>query len=479
MSKSVHSLMNQCDAIDLANHIKQGDISAAEVLKASIERLEAVNPELNAVAERLYDTAAQAPTTDGPFEGVPTLIKDMFSPVKEARTTNGSNALGEARPGLDDAVVSRLRASGCRFIGTTTAPEFGISYTTESARFGATRNPWNTDHSAGGSSGGAAALVAARVLPFAHGNDGGGSIRVPSSCCGVFGLKPSRGLVPSGPLVGEGWGGMTTTHAITLSVRDSAALLDVVAGSDLGAPYAAPIAKQGYLSSLATPVRKLRIAVVEDAGPFALSNDAKANVLHTAKLCESLGHDIEMVKFPIVLMPFFDAVYNIIAPNTKSYLSMLGDMRGAPVNNEELEATVRILLREKGDISAVQYTQAIEHIHRMGREMAQFLTEYDVLLTSTLAHQPPQIGDIHVTDDSLSLDDFTQLSHGYSPYTAVFNATGQPAMSVPLYWTAKGLPMGAHFVGRFGDEVTLLQLAAQLEAAQPWKSHIPSVNACL
>lgn len=479
MLHSIHTLMNQCDAVELAQHIKNGDISASEVLEASIERLEHVNPQLNAVAEQLYESAASTSPCNGPFEGIPTLIKDLFAPLKEARSTNGSLALGEARPGLDDSVVSRLRSAGCRFIGTSTAPEFGTAYTTESKRFGSTCNPWDTNYSAGGSSGGAAAIVAARVLPFAHGNDGGGSIRVPSSCCGVFGLKPSRGLVPSGPLVGEGWGGMGTAHAITLSVRDSAALLDVIKGTDLGAPYAAPVAQDNYQSILTKPVRKLRIAVIEDAESFALSDEAKANVRQTAKLCESLGHEVEVVKFPVMLTAFFEAAFDIIGPNTKSYLSMLGNLRGSPVQDEELEAATRIILREKGSISAVQYTQAIEHMHRTGREMAQFLTKFDVMLTSTLAQPPAKTGALYVTDDNLTLADFIEQSHGYSPYTAVFNGTGQPAMSVPLYWTKQGLPMGAQFVGRFGDETTLLQLAAQLEVAQPWRDKIPSVNACL
>lgn len=475
--KDIHSLMDRCDGIALAEQVKKKEVTAHELLEASIERLEKVNPSINAVAEKLYDTAREAPTTDGVFEGVPTLVKDLFSPVKEARMSNGSFSLGEARPGLDDSVVSRLRASGLRFIGTSTAPEFGISYTTESGRFGATRNPWNLDHSAGGSSGGSAAIVAARVVPFAHGNDGGGSIRVPSSCCGLFGLKPSRGLVPSGPLVGEGWGGMGCAHALTISVRDSAALLDVVAGSDLGAPYAAPIQQGSYLSSMQKEVKPLRIALVEDAGPWSLSPEALASVRHTAKLCESLGHSVEIVKFPVELPSFFSSAFDVIAPNTLSYLQLLGNMRGAPVKDEELEAGTRIILRERGDISAVKYTQAIEHFHRLGREMAGFMQQFDVLLTPTLTREPPKIGDIRMLNAEASLDEFIDLSHGYSPYTAVFNATGQPAMSVPLYWTQNELPLGSHFVGRFGEEATLLQLAAQLEQAQPWANQVPNVNA--
>ncbi|MBN0985998.1 amidase [Amphritea pacifica] len=477
--KDIHKLMDESDATALADLIKQGEVKKDELLEASIERLEQVNPALNAVAEKLYQSARNSEPASGIFAGIPTLIKDLFAPVKEARMTNGSVALGEARPQLDDSVVTRLRASGIRFIGTSTAPEFGTSYTTESTRFGATHNPWNLQHSAGGSSGGAAAIVASRVVPFAHGNDGGGSLRVPASCCGVFGLKPSRGRVPSGPLVGEGWGGMGTAHAITLSVRDSATLLDIVSGADLGAPYASPADNKPFAASLNDPLKPLRIALIEDAGPWTVSPAALESVQHTAKLCSHLGHHVEVVKFPVDLLNFFEAAFNIIAPNTKSYVEMLGDMRGAPVQNEELEPATRIIVREKGMISAVQYVRSIEHMHALGRQMAAFLQKFDLLLTPTVVREPPQLGELHVLDESMSLEQFIELSHSYSPYTAVFNGTGQPAMSVPLYWSKNDLPIGSHFVARFGDEATLFKLARQLEQLQPWNQKVPPINACM
>ncbi|EXJ12341.1 6-aminohexanoate-cyclic-dimer hydrolase [Nitrincola nitratireducens] len=271
--QDIQALIDQSDATALAELIRVGEVQPKELLEATIARLEKVEPSLNAVAETLYEQARRQVPGTGPFSGVPTLIKDLFAPLTEARMSNGSLALGEARPGLDDELVSRLRRAGCVFIGTTTSPEFGTSYTTESTRFGATRNPWDTERSAGGSSGGSAALVASRVVPFAHGNDGGGSLRVPASCCGVFGLKPSRGLVPSGPLIGEGWGGMGVGHAITLSVRDSAALLDLTSGADLGAPYAAPARPSSYLEAMGRPPRPLRIALVEQMEPWPSSTE--------------------------------------------------------------------------------------------------------------------------------------------------------------------------------------------------------------
>lgn len=477
--KDIQAIIDQSDAMALAALIHAGDFSPGELLEACIERIEKVDPQLNAVAEKLYDQARNHQPCDGPLAGVPTLIKDLFAPMAEARMTNGSLALGEARPGLDDALVGRLRKAGCVFLGTTTAPEFGTSYTTESTRFGATCNPWNTEHSAGGSSGGAAALVAARAVPFAHGNDGGGSLRVPASCCGVFGLKPSRGMMPNGPLVGEGWGGMGTGHAITVSVRDSAMLLDLTAGADLGAPYAAPARPDSFVDAIRSPLRPLRIALVEELDPWPTSKEALAAVRHAATLCEGLGHHVSPATLPVYLLQFLDQVFDIIGASTRSYVEMLGDMRGKPVAGDELEPRTRILLREKGDISAVQYVRAIEAIHALGRALAAFMQGYDLILTPTLTREPPRLGTLDVTDDKESLEALIERFHSYSPFTAVFNATGQPAMSVPLYWTETGLPIGAHFVGRFGDESTLLTLAAQLEQAQPWAERRPSVNACL
>ncbi|MCI0998293.1 amidase, partial [Pseudomonas corrugata] len=260
-----------------------------------------------------------------------------------------------ARADFEAEVVTRLRRAGCQLVGTSTSPEFGTSYSTESTRFGATRNPWNTDYSAGGSSGGAAALVAARVVPFAHGNDGGGSLRVPASCCGVFGLKPSRGLLPSGPIVGEGWAGMGTPHAITLSVRDSAALLDATAGMDLGAPYAAPVQALPYVTAVQRDPKPLRIALVEQLGPWPTSPESLRAVGEAARLCESLGHRVEPVSLPVVLPEFLDQVFTIIGASTRHYVDLLGQMRGLAVQAEELEVRTRIILRDKGNVSGAQY----------------------------------------------------------------------------------------------------------------------------
>lgn len=481
--RDIQQLLDKEDASGLAALVRVGDVQPIELLDAVIERLEQVEPQLNAVAERLYEQAREAAleprAREGLFAGVPTLIKDLFAPVQGAAMTNGSLALGGARADFESEVVARLRRAGCLIVGTSTAPEFGTSYSTESTRFGATRNPWNTQHSAGGSSGGAAALVAARVVPFAHGNDGGGSLRVPASCCGVFGLKPSRGLLPSGPMVGEGWAGMGTNHCITLSVRDSAALLDATAGIDLGAPYAAPLQVQPYLTALEQAPRPLRIALVDQLGPWPTSMESLAAVHQAASLCESLGHRVEPARLPVVLPEFLDQVFTIIGASTQNYVDLLGRMRGAPVQPEELEIRTRIILRDKGGVSGAQYAAAVEWIHALGRQLALFMQDYDLILSPTLTREPVPIGELDLRDASLSLDELIEHFHSYSPFTALFNASGQPAMSVPLYWSAQGLPIGAHFAGRFGEEVTLLALAAQLEQAQPWRQRVPPVNACL
>ena len=480
--QDIHHLMDNEDATGLAEWVRRGEVQPGELLEAAIERLERVEPQINAVAERLYESARETARTaqvgQGLLAGVPTLIKDLFSPVNGAAMTNGSRSLGDVRADFESEVVTRLRRAGCQVMGTSTSPEFGTSYSTESSRFGATRNPWSTDHSAGGSSGGAAALVAARVVPFAHGNDGGGSLRVPASCCGVFGLKPSRGLLPSGPMMGEGWAGMGTPHAITLSVRDSAALLDATAGMDLGAPYAAPVQSQPYVTAVLQDPKPLRIALVEQLGPWPTSPQSLEAVRQAARLCESLGHRVEPANLPVVLPAFLDQVFTIIGASTRHYVDLLGQMRGVAVQAEELEVRTRIILRDRGNVSGAQYAAAVEWIHALGRQLALFMQDYDLVLTPVLTREPVPIGELDIQDVCMSLDQLLERYHSYSPFTAVFNASGQPAMSVPLSWSSNGLPMGAHFAGRFGEESTLLALAAQLERAQPWRGRVPPVNAC-
>jgi amidase len=467
------------DGLATADLVRKGQFSAQEVAVQAQNRIRKVNPALNAIVDDLSDQAIEAVAgtiPKGAFAGVPTLVKDLFLPLQGARMTNGSLVTGNAPAPFDAEAVTRLKATGVSILGTTTSPEFGTSYTTESRAFGRTANPWSLDHVAGGSSGGSAAMVAARAVPFALGNDGGGSIRVPASCCGIFGLKPSRGRVPMGPAVGEGWAGMGCTNVLSISVRDSAAMLDHLSGMDLGAPYAAPHDETSLLSASAPPPQRLRIGLVRDLAPFRTERDCITAVEDAATLCRDLGHVVEETTLPVDAMEYYDVVFNIIGAQTTSLLRFLGHMMDGPVDEAGLEARTRIILREKGSIDGATYAASVDWIHAFGRQMARLLTRYDVLLTPTLAKPPQKLGSFDL-DDGNSFGDLVERFHSFSPFTSLFNASGQPAMSVPLYWSDEGLPIGSHFAAGFGRENLLLSLATQLEAARPWAGRIPPVNA--
>ncbi|RDU98813.1 amidase [Trinickia dinghuensis] len=475
------TLLATHDGIALAELVRGKEVTAAELLAAAQANVDAVNPVLNALAERLDEPARVAAASvtgrESVLAGVPTLIKDLFMPVRGARMANGSHLFGEYLPDFDGELVARLKRAGIPIFGTSLSPEFGTSYCTSSARFGTTRNPWHPGVTAGGSSGAAAALVAARAIPFAHGNDGGGSLRVPASCCGVFGLKPTRGRTPIGPMVGEGWAGMGINHAITRSVRDSAALLDLTAGADVGAPYAAPHQADTFLSATRRDPGRLRIAVIDHAPPWPVAPACRAALEHTVTLLTSLGHHVEPVDSPVDSHAFYNHVFAIIGAQTKALFEGIALQRGYPVHDDEIEARTRIIVRDKGGVSGAQYAAAVDWIHALGRTFGRLMERYDVLLTPTLASPPLPPAELAVDDDSLTLDEVIDRSHRFSPFTAWFNATGQPAMSVPLYWNDDGLPIGSQFAGAFGAEALLFSLAAQLETAAPWAARVPGIRA--
>lgn len=468
------------DGIALGSQVARGDRTASELLEDAIARAERVNPALNALSEKLYDqaraAAARVTPGAGPLAGVPTLTKDLFTPLQGARMTSGSLTCRDAVAPFDAEVVARLKRAGTVIFGTTTSPEFGSSYTTESRLFGATRNPWAVERSPGGSSGGAAAMVAARVVPFAHGNDGGGSLRVPASACGVFGLKPTRGRVPMGPAVGEGWAGMGSNHVVSVSVRDSALALDLLAGADAGAPYAAPHDDKTFLSALAERPSGLRIGLVTALAPWRSDPACIEAAQHAARLCQELGHHVEETTLPVDAPAFFDSVFTIIGAQTRNLLNTIAAASGQPVDEASLDPVQTIVLRDKGAVSGADYAAAVDAIHALGRRMAALHQGFDLLLTPTTAKPAPLLGALRV-DAGASLAQYIDLSHSYSPFTAIFNATGQPAMSVPLFWTVDGLPIGAHFAAPFGAERRLFSLAAQLEEACPWAKRLPPVCA--
>ena len=465
-----------CDALTLAERVRSGETEPHQILEAAWARLEARNPKLNAVVIPMRDEARAslaAPLPEGPLRGVPFLLKDLNAHYAGVRTTNGCALFADDVPDHDAEITARYRAAGLVVFGKSASPEFGLTTTTESRLFGVTHNPWNAGHTAGGSSGGAAAAVAAGILPAAHASDGGGSIRIPASCCGLFGLKPTRARNPSGPDAGEGWSGMSTAHAVTRSVRDSAALLDVIEGAESGAPYWAPPPERPFLDELGRDPGRLRIALQTTTFNGAPTDPECAEAARdVAALCESLGHDVEEATLAVDATSLGKAAGTIIAANLVATLEDRAEALGRVLEEKDVENHTWPLVELGRGASAADYARGVRTIHRVGREVATFLARYDVLLTPTMAVPPLPIG-------ALSLSNPDRRSYVASllrttGFTQLFNAAGNPAMSVPLAWSASGLPIGLQFAGRFGDEATLLRLAAQLEDARPWFDRRPA-----
>ena len=467
------------DGLGLAELIAKGEVSASEVLEASIARAEARNPALRAIVTPMYDEARRVVGGDlpeGPFHGVPFLIKDLYAGYAGTRTTNASRLYAEYIADHDSELVSRQRNAGLVVIGKSATPEFGLTTTTESALHGATRNPWNLEHSSGGSSGGASSAVAAGIVPLAHATDGGGSIRIPASCCGLFGLKPTRARTPMGPDAGEGWSGMSCWHAITRSVRDSAALLDATAGPDLGAPYLAPAPSRPWLRELGASPGRLRIAVQTRAFNGAETHaDCTAAAVDAARLCESLGHDVEEASIEFASEALAGATRVIIGANTLAGAEDRARQLGRELRPDDTEPGTYQLMQAGAEANAADYARAIRVLHTVGRQVAAFFERYDAILTPTMGIPPAPIGALALTLE----DPVAYLAHLLPSigFTQLFNASGSPAMSVPLYWNAAGLPIGVQFAAGFGDEATLLRLAAQLEEARPWLERRPDVAA--
>jgi amidase len=459
----------QHDAIGLAEFVRRGAVTPTELLRLAVQRKEIVNSALNAVSTSLTDFAGQAINTglpSGPFHGVPLLLKDQVDLVGQP-TRRACKLLTETVPHQDSTVVARLREAGFVIFGKTNMPELGLSVTTEPKLTGPTLNPWNREFSPGGSSGGSAAAVAAGICPAATGTDGGGSIRIPASCCAVFGLKPTRGRVPYGPDHGEGWGGMTSHGVVSRSVRDTAAMLDLLSGPAIGDPYYLESTPGTFLHATRMKPGKLRIGVVIDPPSGTLvGKECRDAVDDAVRLLEGLGHETEPTRYPIGGAELRDAAGTIIRTKVFEGLEQLADQRGTPLARDDVEAATWMIHSAGKETSGRTYAEAIETIHRIGRQMGEFMERYDVILSPTLAEPPIKLGILNSeTTDGRALFD---RMREFSPFCNLFNATGQPAMSVPLYWGTKNLPIGVQFAGKFGDEVTLLKLAAQLEAARPW-----------
>ncbi|MDX2233989.1 MAG: amidase [Hyphomonadaceae bacterium] len=466
------------DALGLAALVRARAVSPEELLDAALARLDAVNPVINAQAHRFADLArAQiaAGLGEGPFAGVPFMTKDLGVMVKGAPYSGGSRAWAGYVADRDSVVAERYRAAGLAIFGSTTSPELGLTSATENKVQGVTRNPWNPDRIAGGSSGGAAAVVAAGVVPMAQASDGGGSIRTPASCCGLFGLKPSRGRIPMGPVRTEGWNGMSVVHAVTRSVRDSAALMDATCGLEPGARTTAPPPPAGgYLRHLDTAPKPLRIALWTRTWTGDAIDPVCADAARdAATLCEALGHSVDEQRPPIDGAALSAAFLPILMTNTLKDLEDRGAARGAPVGDDEIEVLTAIYRARGAKVTGLELQAAFAVQQQAAVAIAEFMETYDVVLTATQGAPPGPHGAL-----SLSPPDVAQYGRdiaAFGPYTAAANHTGQPSMSVPLSWSPDGLPIGVMFTGRFGEEALLLRLAAQLEEARPWAARRPTL----
>jgi len=488
------------DGLGLAGLVKKKEVSSAELCEEAIARIEKINPKLNAVVAPMFDLARQSvrePLPDGPFMGVPFLLKDLLAEFAGVPLTMGSRACKNYIPDHDSEMVKRFKKAGLVVLGKTNTPEFGLLGITEPELHGPTRNPWNTDHTPGGSSGGSAAAVAGGMVPIASGGDGGGSIRIPASCCGLFGFKQSRGRTPTGPDRGAVWQGAAVEHVITRTVRDSAAVLDATQGADIGAPYIIAPPQQPYLQELDRSPGRLRIAFSTQSpiGTNVHPECVKA-VEHTAQLLERLGHDVEETRPDIdgqaLANSFLTMYFGETAADIDELEVILG-RKARPADVEPMTWTLGLLGRT---YSAAFFVKAMREWGIAARAMGRFQETYDSYLTPTVAYPPSKIGELKLKPaemvlmkmvNSLGLggllkasgivDKLAVDSLSKTPFTQLANFTGQPAMSVPLYWTPAGLPCGSQFMGRFGDEATLYRLAAQLEKEQPWFDRRPPVTA--
>ncbi|MBI1745274.1 MAG: amidase [Acidobacteria bacterium] len=466
------------DATAQAQLVRQKEIQSIELIEAAIARIEKLNPALNAVITPMFDEArrvARSGVVEGPLAGVPFLLKDLLASYAGVRLTAGSALLSDFVPDHDGELVTRLKRAGLIILGKTNTPEFGILPTTEPLFLGASRNPWDTRRTPGGSSGGSAAAVAAGMVAMAHGNDGGGSIRIPASCCGLFGLKPTRARNPLGPDLGDLMSGLVAEHALTRSVRDSAALLDATAGPDLGDPYWAPPPVRPFLDEVKTDPGRLRIAYTTTAPSGApVHADCVKATQDAANLCADLGHDVVEASPAIpgdLMSPWFVTVY---ASGCAAAVDFAAHLTGKTPAAEKVEPLTWAIYEMGRKYSAPEYMGAIMGLQCMAREIARFFVNHDVWLTPTLGEPPVPLG----TFDSPAEEPLLGLFRSglFAPFTPMANFTGQPAMSVPLYWNDEGLPIGAHFIGRFGDEATLFRLAGQLERARPWAMRRPPLT---
>lgn len=488
------------DALGLAELVRSGQVTPLELVEEAIRRIELTNPAINAVICKMYNqarTAAQGTLPDGAFRGVPFLVKDLGAMVAGVPQSSGTRLLKEWSPPVDGELVRRWKAAGLIILGKTNTPELGITPYTEPVAFGPTRNPYDIGRISGGSSGGSAAAVAARMVPMASGGDGGGSIRIPAACCGLFGFKPTRGRTPMGPHIYESWEGLAVEHVVTRSVRDSAAVLDATAGADTGAPYVAPPAVGPFLDEVGRASRPLRIAYTSTAligAPVRLHPECTRGLEYTLGLLESMGHTIEeaapKVDAELLAVAFIIMLTGQVAIDIKE----ISEAAGRKPKRSDFELITWTLGMIGRSISGADYVRGVRTLQYAARAVGRFFEDYDLLVTPTVAEPAPPVGSLQLgaADRRLlqsacsigagrllvaanAIEPIALKSFAFMPYTPLFNITGQPAMSVPLHWTPEGLPVGIQFAGRFGDEAALFRLAGQLEQARPWVGHGPKL----
>ncbi|MFG2192412.1 amidase [Streptomyces sp. NPDC048639] len=477
--------LHDLTALQQAEMIRQGELSPVELTEHYLRRIDRLDAKLGAfitvtpeiARKQAAEAEAQARTAREqgrelpPLHGVPVPVKDL-NPVAGVRCTYGSEAYSDHIPDTDDHVVTKLRAEGTIMLGKTNTPEFGLPCYTEGRLAPPARTPWDLDRSAGGSSGGAAAAVAGGLAPLAHGSDGGGSIRIPSSVCGLFGIKPSRGRVSAGPLLHD-VSGLSTSGPIARTVADAAALLDTLAGPMSGDPYCAPSLPAGdtfLAAALRRPAGRLRVALLltPPVPGVELHPDCRAAALSAAELLRELGHHVEELALPMdgSVGRAFTTVWDVMALT-----------RPVPPGTDGLLQPLTRHLRERGhEVSGPGFAEALYAFRMLGRMVADALLApgegYDVILTPTLAQPPAMVGQLRNDEDPGA--EFAGLA-AFTPFTPLYNATGQPAVSLPLHWTDEELPIGVMFGGRYGEETTLLSLSAELEEARPWTGRRPSV----
>lgn len=467
------------DALGLKELVARKEVTPAEILEAALDAVDRVNPRINAIVTGMR-SEAQAQLCNGlpagPLMGVPIAVKDEYISCASVPNNSSSRLCQGYARSYDSELVRRYRQAGILIIGKTNLPEFGASVTTEPVFNGRCNNPWNPAYTTGGSSGGSAAAVAAGIVPIAYANDGAGSIRIPSSCCGVFGLKPTRARISTAPDGGEYWNGLVIEHAITRSVRDSAALLDATEGAAPGDLYCAPPKRRPFLDEVGAAPGRLRIAFsARPASSARIDPECVAAMSDTAALCESLGHYVEEAS------PEFDgdalaaAIGQLLRIHLAAGIDDMAALMSRRPTLENIERAHYALAEQGRRISGTEMLAVLEFFAQTARKVAPFWQRYDMLLTPTLASPPVRHG--YITTDDPDAQRYLQRVFDFIPFTPIANVTGNPAMSLPLYWSVEGLPIGTHFIGRFGDEASLLRLAAQLEQARPWASKTSPIHA--